>query len=316
MKTFPSPLYVAGHQGMVGSAILRELARQGLPQPLTVPCTELDLTDQAATRAFFDQSRPQAVILAAARVGGIEANRTQLGSFLYDNLMMAANVIHAAHETHVPRLLYLGSTCIYPRHAPQPIPEDALLAGPLEPTNEGYALAKIAGLKLCQFYRRQYGRLYHAVMPTNLYGPGDNYHPAHSHVLPALIRRFEEARLSGAREVTLWGSGSPLREFLHVDDLAAALLFLLGHDDPPDWVNVGSGEEFTISRLAEAVRDATGCSADIRFDATMPDGAPRKFCDSSRLRALGWSPRIPFAEGLRRTVADYRAERADGRLRA
>ena len=308
-------VFVAGHRGMVGSAILRAMALRGLPQPLTASHAELDLTDQAATRAFIGRHRPACVILAAARVGGIEANRSQLGSFLYENLMIAANVIHASHEAGVPRLLFLGSTCIYPRLAPQPIPEEALLTGPLEASNEGYALAKIAGLKLCQFYRRQYGRLYHSAMPTNLYGPGDNYHPSHSHVLPALIRKFEEARLSGAREVTLWGSGTPLREFLHVDDLARAALFLLGLDSPPDWVNVGSGEEVSIRALAELVRSTTGCGAELRFDPSMPDGTPRKFCDTSRIRALGWRPEIGLAEGLRRTVGDYRSDAAAGHLR-
>ena len=301
---------------MVGSAILRALALRGLPPPLTATHAELDLTDQAATRAFIARHRPACIVLAAARVGGIEANRSQPAAFLYENLMIAANVIHAAHEADVPRLLFLGSTCIYPRLAPQPIPEEALLTGPLETTNEGYALAKIAGLKLCQFYRHQYGRLYHSLMPANLYGPGDNYHPAHSHVLPALIRKFEEARLTGAGQVTLWGTGSPLREFLHVDDLARAALFLLQLENPPDWVNAGSGEECTIRELAVLVRDATGCRAEIRFDPSMPDGTPRKFCDTSLIRSLGWAPEIPLAEGLRRTVSDFRAESAASRLRA
>jgi len=308
-------IFVAGHRGMVGAAVVRALTRRGLPPPLTASHAQLDLTDQAATRAFLLNYRPSCVILAAARVGGIEANRSQLGAFLYENLMIAANVIHAAHEANVPRLLFLGSTCIYPRLAPQPIPEEALLSGPLESTNEGYALAKIAGLKLCQYYRRQYGRLYHSAMPTNLYGPGDNYHPAHSHVLPALIRRFEEARLSGAENVTIWGTGEPLREFLHVDDLAQALLFLLDLDNPPDWVNVGSGEEVSIGELARLVKEAVGCRADIRFDPSMPDGTPRKFCDTALIRRLGWSPAIPLVEGLRRTVEDYRAERQANRLR-
>ncbi len=307
--------FVAGHRGMVGSAILRAMALRGLPPPLTATHAELDLTDQAATRAFLARHRPSCVILAAARVGGIEANRSQIASFLYENLMMAANVIHAAHEADVPRLLFLGSTCIYPRLAPQPIPEEALLTGPLEATNEGYALAKIAGLKLCQFYRKQYGRLYHSAMPTNLYGPGDNYHPEHSHVLPALIRKFEEARLAGAAEVTLWGTGAPLREFLHVDDLARAVLFLLARDNPPDWVNVGSGEEVSIRALAALVRSATGCSAALRFDPSMPDGTPRKFCDTKLIRSLGWAPEITLEEGLRRTVGDFRAESACCRRR-
>lgn len=308
-------IFVAGHRGMVGSAILRAMAARGLPPPLTAPHAELDLTDQAATRAFILRHRPDCIVLAAAHVGGIEANRTQLGSFLYENLMISANVIHAAHEAGVARLLYLGSTCIYPKLAPQPIPESALMTGPLETTNEGYALAKIAGLKLCQFYRRQYGRLYHSAMPTNLYGPGDNYHPAHSHVLPALIRKFEEARTANAQEVVLWGTGTPKREFLHVDDLARALLFLLDLDNPPDWINVGSGEELTIGELAAHVRNATGCRAGIRFDPSMPDGTPRKKCNTALIRSLGWCPQIPLNEGLPATVADYRSARAEGNLR-
>jgi len=314
MNTFEK-IYVAGHRGMVGAAVVREIARLGLPPPLTATHAELDLTDQAATRAFIARHRPTCIVVAAARVGGIEANRSALATFLYENLMIAANVIHAACEAGVPRLLFLGSSCIYPRLAPQPSPESALLTGPLEPTNEGYALAKIAGLKLCQFYRRQHGLLYHSAMPTNLYGPGDNYHPSHSHVLPALIRKFEEARLAGVKEVTIWGTGTPRREFLHVDDLARAALFLLELDNPPDWANVGSGEEVTIQKLAELVRDATGCRSKIRFDPSMPDGTPRKFCDTALIRSLGWAPEIPLAEGLRRTVGDYRADSAAGRLR-
>jgi len=311
-----SPLiYVAGHRGMVGAAVVREMARLGLPPPLTATHDELDLTDQAATRAFIGRHRPGCIILAAARVGGIEANRSEPGSFLYENLMIAANVIHAAYACRVPRLLFLGSSCIYPRLAPQPIAESALLSGPLEPTNEGYALAKIAGLKLCQYYRRQHGLLYHSAMPANLYGAGDNYHPEHSHVLPALIRKFEDARLAGAREVTLWGTGTPRREFLHVDDLARALLFVLRLEDPPDWVNVGSGEELTIRELAEQVRAAVGAECAVRFDAAKPDGPPRKLCDTALIRSLGWHPEITLAEGLRRTVADYRAEGAAGLLR-
>jgi GDP-L-fucose synthase len=314
MSSFSS-IYLAGHRGMVGSAVLRAMALRGLPPPLTATHAELDLTNQAATRDFILRHRPDCIILAAAHVGGIQANVSQLGSFLYENLMIAANVIQAAHEAAVPRLLYLGSTCIYPRLAPQPIPESALMTGPLETTNEGYALAKIAGLKLCQFYRQQYGHLYHSAMPTNLYGPGDNYHPTHSHVLPALIRRFEEARLADAPEVTIWGTGTPQREFLHVDDLARAVLFLLELDDPPDWVNVGSGEEVTIRELAQRVHAATGCRAAIRFDPSKPDGTPRKRCDTALIRRLGWTPEISLAEGLCRTVGDYRADAAARRLR-
>lgn len=300
---------------MVGAAVVREMARLGLPEPVTATHSELDLTDQAAARGFIARKKPTCVIVAAARVGGIEANRSDLGAFLYENLMIAANVIQAAYESRVPRLLFLGSSCIYPRMAPQPIPEDALLAGPLEPTNEGYALAKIAGLKLCQYYRRQRGVLYHSAMPTNLYGTGDNYHPEHSHVLPALIRRFEEARLAGARSVTLWGTGTPRREFLHVDDLARALMFLLRLEDPPDWVNVGTGEDLTIRELAEEVKAAVGVDAALEFDASRPDGPPRKLCDTGRIRGLGWRPEISLREGLRRTVGEFRAELAAGRLR-
>ena len=314
MNTFNN-IYVAGHRGMVGAAVVREIARLGLPPPLTASHAELDLLDQAATRAFIARHRPACIVLAAARVGGIEANRSALGTFLYENLMIAANVIHAAYENGVPRLLFLGSSCIYPRLAPQPIPEAALLTSPLETTNEGYALAKIAGLKLCQFYRQQHGLLYHSAMPTNLYGTGDNYHPKHSHVLPALIRKFEDARLAGAKEVTLWGSGTPRREFLHVDDLARALLFLLRLESPPDWVNVGSGEDQTIRELAEQVGSAVGVDVDLRFDTSMPDGPPRKLCDTSLIRSLGWRPEIALPDGLRRTVGEYRAEAASGVLR-
>jgi GDP-L-fucose synthase len=308
-------LFLAGHRGMVGAAIARRMTAEGLPPPLVAEHGRLDLRDQDATRRFVAENQPTAVVVAAAKVGGIEANRTQPAAFLYDNLLIAANVIEAARQAGVPRLLFLGSTCIYPRLAPQPIPEEALLSGPLEPTNEGYAIAKIAGLKLCQMYRRQYGLRYHSAMPTNLYGPGDNYHPAHSHVLPALIRRFDEARAAGAKEVTLWGTGEPLREFLHVDDLARAALFLLDLDDPPDWANVGSGEEVSIRDLALLVKAATGCGAGIRFDPSKPDGTPRKLCDTTLIRSLGWSPEITLEARLARTVGDYRAESAAGRRR-
>jgi GDP-L-fucose synthase len=308
-------IYIAGHNGMVGSAVCRELKARGHTNLITASHRELELIDQAATRAFIQREKPDCIIFAAARVGGIEANRSMIGAFLYENLMASANVIHAAHEVGVPRLLFLGSTCIYPRLAPQPIPEESLLSGPLEPTNEGYALAKIAGLKMCEYYRRQYGRLYHSAMPTNLYGPGDNYHPSHSHVMPALIRRFEEARLANAPSVTLWGTGTPLREFLHVEDLARGLLFLLEQENPPDWVNVGSGQEVSIRQLAELVKEATEFNGDLMFDTNMPDGTPRKFCDTTRIRSLGWRPAISLADGIRRTVGEYRAALASGTLR-
>ena len=299
-------IFVAGHRGMVGSALLRAIRDRHLPEPLTATRQELDLTRQAETCRFLEKHHPETIIIAAAKVGGIEANRKARGDFLYENMMIAANIIHAARALKLPRILFLGSTCIYPRLAPQPIPESALLTSELEPTNEGYALAKIAGLKLCQYYREESGLCYHSAMPTNLYGPGDNYHPLHSHVLPALIRKFEEARRKGDDIVTLWGTGKPLREFLHVDDLADALLFLPELEDPPDIVNIGSGEERSIGELAMLVREATGCTAEIRFDSSMPDGTPRKLCDTALLRGLGWKPKIPLREGIAATVADYR----------
>jgi GDP-L-fucose synthase len=301
---------------MVGTAICRELKSRGYQNLITVGHRELDLTEQAVTRAFIQRERPDCIIFAAARVGGIEANRSLIGTFLYENLMASANVIHAAHEAGVKRLLFLGSTCIYPRLAPQPIPEESLLTGPLEPTNEGYALAKIAGLKMCAYYRQQFGRLYHSAMPANLYGPGDNYHPENSHVLPALIRRFEEARLAKAPSVTLWGTGTPLREFLHVEDLSRGLLFLLEQENPPDWVNVGSGQEVSIRQLADLIKEATGFQGELVFDTNMPDGTPRKICDTTRIRKLGWKPRISLVEGIKRTVGEYRAALAAGTLRS
>lgn len=308
-------LYVAGHLGMVGSAILRRLAARNQPAPIVATRAGLDLCDQKAVREFIAAERPTAMIVAAARVGGIEANRSFPASFLYENLAMAANLVEAAHRAGVPRLLFLGSSCIYPRLAPQPMPEDALLSGPLEPTNEGYAIAKIAGLKLCQCYRRQYGLCYHSAMPTNLYGPGDNYNLAGSHVLPALIRRFEDARENGVAKVTLWGTGAARREFMHVDDLADALLFLLGLAEPPDWVNVGTGEEITIRELAELVRAACGATCAIEWDDTKPDGPPRKLLDCTRLRHLGWHPAITLVDGIARTVRDFRRERETGQAR-
>lgn len=308
-------IFVVGHRGMVGSAIVRRMQAQGLPAPILADRDRLDLRDQTATRDFIAGAKPSAIIIAAAKVGGIEANRTQPATFLYDNLMIAANVIEAAYRCGMPRVLFLGSTCVYPRLAPQPIPEDALMTGPLEPTNEGYAIAKIAGLKLCEMYRRQHGVCYHSAMPANLYGPGDNYDLAGSHVLPALIRKFDDAARVGAPTVTLWGTGTPLREFLHVDDLASAVLFLLGLADPPDWVNVGTGHEISIRGLAELVRAATGARSKLVFDPSHPDGTPRKLCDTTVLRGLGWRPAISLEEGIRRTVAVYRQEKAAGHLR-
>ena len=290
---------------MVGSAVVRALRARGHERLLTAGREEVDLREQAAVRAFLERERPEVVVLAAARVGGIVANASRPAEFLYDNLMVAANVIDAAWHCGVKRLLFLGSSCIYPREAPQPMPESCLLSGPLEVTNEAYALAKIAGLKLCQHYRAQHGALFHSVMPTNLYGPGVNYHPEESHVIPGLLRRFHEAKQRGDAEVVVWGSGRPLREFLHVDDLAAACLHLLELESPPDWVNVGSGEECSIAELAATIREVVGYRGVLRFDASRPDGTPRKRLDTTCLERLGWRPRIRLEEGLREAYQDF-----------
>jgi GDP-L-fucose synthase len=308
-------VFVAGHRGMVGSALVRRLRARGECELILRDRAQLDLRDAAAVERFFAAERPEVVLLAAARVGGIEANRTFPVEFLEDNLAIALHVIRSAFRHDTARLLFLGSSCIYPREAPQPIPEEALLTGPLEPTNEAYALAKIAGLKLCQYYRRQHGRLFHSVMPTNLYGPGDYYHPERAHVIPALLRRFHEAREAGRPQVVLWGTGTPRREFLHVDDLADACLHLLELPDPPDWINVGTGTDLTIRELAELIREVTGYAGEMVFDTTRPDGTPRKRLDVSRLRATGWAPRIPLREGLAATYQDFLAARAAGTLR-
>ena len=310
-----SRIFVAGHGGMVGSAVCRALARRGFENVIVRAHRDLDLLDPKAVRDFYAAEKPDVVVVAAARVGGIGANSAANARFLYENEMIALNTVWEAAEANVPRLLFLGSTCIYPRLAPQPIPESALLTGPLEPTNEGYALAKISGLRLCAFMRRDRGLLYHSLMPTNLYGTKDNYNLVGGHVLPTMIRKFEEARTRGDKAVPLWGSGTPLREFLHVDDLAEACLFALDLENPPDLMNVGSGEEVSIRELAEKVRMATGCPAEISWDATKPDGTPRKLCDTSLIRSLGWRPQISLEEGLRRTVLDYREESARGTLR-
>lgn len=308
-------IYVAGHRGMVGSAVCRCLARHGFDNVVTRTHAELDLMNPAAVKAFYESERPDVAVIAAAKVGGIGANSTANADFLYQNILIAMNTVQAAAEAGVKRLLFLGSTCIYPRMAPQPIPESALLTSALEKTNEGYALAKIAGLKLCEFLRRDKGFLYHSLMPTNLYGPGDNYDIVGGHVLPTMIRKFETARLNGDAKVSLWGSGSPLREFLHVDDLAEACVFMLNLENPPDLVNVGSGEEVSIRTLAETVKKATGCPAEIDWDASKPDGTPRKLCDTALIRSLGWAPKITLEEGVRRTVACYREELASGKIR-
>jgi GDP-L-fucose synthase len=305
---------VAGHLGMVGSAIVRHL-RSRKPVDLVLRGhADLDLTDQRATSEFFASERPDQVYLAAAKVGGIQANSTFPADFIYLNLMVQANVIQAAHANGVQKLLFLGSSCIYPKHAPQPIGEDALLTGKLEPTNEPYAVAKIAGIKLCESYNRQFGRDYRSAMPSNLYGPGDNYHPETSHVVPALIRRFHEAKLAGVPSVAIWGTGTPLREFLYVDDLAAACVHLM-ELDPAVYaletkpmqrhINVGSGREVTIAELARGVAGAVAYRGKITFDATKPDGTPRKLMDSGRLRRLGWKPKVELEEGLALAYADF-----------
>lgn len=309
-----TPIFIAGHRGMVGSALCRRLARDGA-KLITASRSEVDLCNQSQTAQFIEHTRPDIVVVAAAQVGGIWANNQFPVEFLTNNLRIAINTIEAAYHAGVKRLLFLGSTCIYPREAPQPIPESALLSGPLEATNEAYALAKIAGLKLCQYYRRQHGVLFHSAMPTNLYGPGDNYHPEHSHVLPALLRRFHEAKLEGRPSVTIWGTGKPLREFLHVDDLADALVHLLTIENPPDWVNVGSGEEVSILQLAQMVAEVVGYKGEIACDASKPDGTPRKLADSALLRSLGWKPRIPLKEGLKSAYNAFMEESATASLR-
>lgn len=309
-------LFIAGHNGMVGGALVRRFsAEPGISLVLRTR-QELDLTSQAAVSAFYAAERPDVVIMAAAKVGGIHANNTYPADFLFDNLAIAANTIHGAYAAGVKRLLFLGSSCIYPKLAPQPMPESCLLTGPLEPTNEAYAIAKIAGLKLCEYYRKQHGVLYHSAMPTNLYGPGDNYHPQNSHVLPGLIGRFHQAREAGQAEVVAWGTGSPKREFLYVDELADACAFLLRQDNPPDLINIGTGTDVTIRELTELVAQVIGFKGRITWDATRPDGTPRKLMDVSRLKALGWTARIGLREGLEKTYAAFLAERASGRLRA
>jgi GDP-L-fucose synthase len=298
-----SKIFVAGHRGMVGSAIVRALASQGFTQILTRPRAELDLLDRAAVRAFFEKERPEFVIDAAARVGGIVANFEKPVEFLLENLTLQNNIIEAAADFGCAKLLFLGSSCIYPKHAPQPIREDALLTGPLEPTNDAYAIAKIAGIKLCQAYNREYGKTFLSAMPTNLYGPHDNYDLHTSHVLPALIRKIHEAKKSGAPEVLVWGTGTPRREFLHADDLADACVFLLKNYDSPELINIGSGEDTTIRALAELICEVLGYDGALAFDPTKPDGTPRKLMDSSRLFALGWKPRIPLREGIAQAYA-------------
>ena len=315
-------VFVAGHRGMVGSAIVRRLQALGYRNILTAGRDVVDLVDQQAVQRFFDERAIDQVYLAAARVGGIHANNTYPAEFIYQNLMIEANLVHAAHAHDVQRLLFLGSSCIYPKLAEQPMREEALLTGLLEPTNEPYAIAKIAGIKLCESYNRQYGRDFRSVMPTNLYGPGDNYHPENSHVIPALLRRFHEAVQRGDREVVIWGSGTPRREFLHVDDMAAACVHVMELDEAVlrdhtrpmlSHINVGTGEDCTIRELAETVARVTGFTGRLVFDTDKPDGAPRKLLDVSRLAALGWRPQIGLEEGLRDAYAWFVENRADVR---
>jgi len=312
-------IYVAGHRGMVGAAIVRVLRERGVQDIVTRTHAELDLTDQAAVRAFFEAERPAQVYLAAAKVGGIHANNTYPAEFIYQNLMIEANVIHAAWRSGVDRLLLLGSSCIYPRLATQPMAEDALLTGTLEPTNEPYAIAKIAGIKLCESYNRQYGSDFRSVMPTNLYGPGDNYHPENSHVIPALIRRCHEAKVANAAEVVIWGTGTPRREFLYVDDMATASVHVMNLDRPTyaantqpmlSHINVGTGEDVSIGELAATVARVVGYGGRIAFDTSKPDGTPRKLLNVDRLKTLGWRPTVALADGLTRAYADFRAYHA------
>ncbi|HEV8299086.1 MAG TPA: GDP-L-fucose synthase [Acidimicrobiales bacterium] len=304
-------IFVAGHAGLVGSAIVRRLRAAGFGNLLTAPRRELDLRDQAAVRQWMQSNQPEYVYLVAGTVGGIMANATRPAEFIYDNMMIHATVVHAAYLTDVTKLLYLGSSCIYPRHAPQPITEDALLTGTLEPTNESYAIAKIAGIKLCQAYKRQYGCNFVSAMPTNLYGPGDNFDLTSSHVLPALIRKFDDARREGRTAVEIWGTGTPMREFLHVDDLADACVFLMDNYDDEAHINVGTGQDLTIRELAETVRDIVHPTAELVFDSSKPDGMPRKMLDVSKLNSLGWKPSIPLREGIEETYRWYVAQTPD-----
>lgn len=309
-----SKIYVAGHRGMVGSAIIRELQREGYTNIITRTHAELDLIRQEDVELFFAKEQPEYVFLAAAKVGGIIANQTALADFMYDNIMLEMNVIHAAWKNGCKKLLFLGSSCIYPRMAPQPMPESCLLTGELEKTNEAYALAKISGLKYCEFLNKQYGTDYISVMPTNLYGPNDNYHPTHSHVLPALIRRFHEAKETGLTSVTCWGDGSPLREFLYVDDLANLCVFLMNHYSGNETVNAGTGKELSIKELTKLVAEVTGYHGEIRWDTSKPNGTPRKLLDVSKTEKLGWKYQTELKEGIRLAYEDFlnnpmRAER-------
>ena len=307
-------IFVAGHKGLVGQALVRRLAEEPV-EIVTAGRAEVDLRDQGATKAYLKRTAPDIVIVAAAKVGGILANATYPVEFLNDNLLIESNLIAGSHEAEIGRLLFLGSSCIYPREAPQPMREDALLTGPLEPTNKWYAIAKIAGIMLCQAYREQYGRAYISAMPTNLYGPGDNFDLNNSHVIPALMRKVDAAARDGADSVEIWGTGTPLREFMHVDDLADALVFLLKEYDEAEHINVGTGEEVTIAELAQRMMDAVGYRGELRFDTSKPDGTPRKVMDCSRLAALGWRPKYDLAAGLKQTYDWYQSELGNGHLR-
>jgi GDP-L-fucose synthase len=309
-----SRVYIAGHSGLVGGALVRAMRDRGYTNLILRTHQALDLTDQLAVRQFFEAERPQAVIMAAARVGGIQANTSRPAEFIRDNLLIQDNVIDSAHRSGVEKFVFLGSSCIYPKLAPQPMKEEYLLSGPLEPTNEWYAIAKIAGIKMCQAYRREYGFNAISLMPTNLYGPGDNFDLQNSHVLPALIRRFHEANIRGDERVTVWGSGTPRREFLHVDDLADAILYLLHTYDAEPMLNIGWGEDVTIRDLAQLVMSAIGYEADLEFDSTKPDGTPRKLLDVTRLNELGWRPKIPLFEGIQSTYSWFRDHSATVRL--
>ncbi len=309
-------IYVAGHRGLVGSAVVRALESRGASNILVRTHRELDLTDQSAVREFFARERPAGVVMAAARVGGIQANNTRPAEFIRDNLLIQDNVIDAAYRAGVEKFVFLGSSCIYPKMAPQPIKEDYLLTGALEPTNEWYAVAKIAGLKMCQAYRRQYGFNAISLMPTNLYGPGDNFDLHNSHVLPALIRRFHEAKVRGDGALSVWGTGTPRREFLHVDDLADAVVYLLETYDGEGIVNIGWGEDVTIKELAVMVAEVAGFGGDLVFDASKPDGTPRKLLDTSRLTSLGWTPKITLRQGLEQTYEWFKSHVAEARLSA
>jgi GDP-L-fucose synthase len=308
-------IFIAGHNGMVGKALVRAAKARRYQQIITANRKDLDLRDQAVVESFLNDKKPDIVVIAAAKVGGIWANSQYPAEFIYDNLSLEINLIEGSRRAGVSRLLFLGSSCIYPKFAEQPVQESALNTAPLEPTNEAYAIAKIAGLKMCQFYRQQYGLLYHSVMPTNLYGPGDNYHAQNSHVIPALIRRFHEAKIQGDQEIEMWGTGTPLREFLHCDDLAEACFHLLGLENPPDWINVGSGNEISIAQLAQMVAEAVGFEGRIVKDLTKPDGCPRKFLDTSAILATGWMPQHSLQDGLSAAYADFLRTLKDGTAR-